>query len=212
MSGLFHRLASRAMGNAATAEPIVPSLFAPVPHTGHLEMTSERAEVAIRPANVPSTLPSIQPSPAGKAVHEAFEANHSHDREPNPSVEPHTVQAIERTQTQPATPAPRRALPQSLNSKIPRQDAPDVQADRPAPRPSAQFIPSTAASQQSPPRPARREADQPDSSSANVIRVSIGRIDVRAELAAPTPAPAPRQRPSGMSLDEYARLRAEGKR
>lgn len=212
MSGLFHRLASRAMGNAAIAEPIVPSVFAPVAHTGHLEMTSERTEVAIRPANVYSTLPSIQPSPAGKAVHETFEANRSHDREPNPSVEPHSLRSIELAQTQPATTAPRRSLPQLLNSTISRQTIPDVQVDRQGAQLPAQFIPSTGSPTQTVPRAARREAEQPDSPSSNVIRVSIGRIDVRAELLAPTSAPAPRQRPSGMSLDEYARLRAEGKR
>jgi hypothetical protein len=211
MSGLFHRLASRAMGNAAIAEPIVPSVFAPVAHTGHLEMTSERTEVAIRPANVSSTLPSIEPSQAENAVHKAFDANHPRDREPDRSVEPQTARSSEPAKSQPTTPAVRRALPQLINPIVPLQHVIDQSADRPAPQRPAQFLPAATPTQMLP-RATRREGEQPDSSSPNVIRVSIGRIDVRAELPAPPSAPPPRQRPSGMSLDDYAKLRAEGKR
>jgi hypothetical protein len=50
------------------------------------------------------------------------------------------------------------------------------------------------------------------SSSETVIRVSIGRIDVRAEMPLPSIAPAPRQRTPGMTLDDYAKQRAEGRR
>ncbi|HET9282422.1 MAG TPA: hypothetical protein VFR24_10735 [Candidatus Angelobacter sp.] len=49
---------------------------------------------------------------------------------------------------------------------------------------------------------------------APVIRVSIGRIDVRAEFAAapPSPAPARNIRPAALSLDEYLKQRSEGRR
>lgn len=49
---------------------------------------------------------------------------------------------------------------------------------------------------------------------APIIRVSIGRIDVRAEFAAATPSPAPARnaRPASLSLDEYLKQRSEGRR
>lgn len=49
---------------------------------------------------------------------------------------------------------------------------------------------------------------------APIIRVSIGRIDVRAEFAAATPSPAPARnaRPAALSLDEYLKQRSEGRR
>jgi hypothetical protein len=212
MSGLFHRLASRALGHAATAEPLVPSVFAPVAHNGPVEMAAERTEVGIRPANASPTLPSIQTGPAEEAVREIFEQHHTRNGEPNRSIDPPIARSIEPGQTQATTPAPMRSLPQLLNPTVPRQDVLDRPANHMVPQLPAQSIPTAASPTPIPPRAARRETEQPDSSLANLIRVSIGRIDVRAELPAPIQAPAPRQRPSGMSLDEYAKLRAEGKR
>ncbi|HKR94993.1 MAG TPA: hypothetical protein VJW55_06510, partial [Candidatus Angelobacter sp.] len=58
------------------------------------------------------------------------------------------------------------------------------------------------------PRDARPAPEAP------IIRVSIGRIDVRAEFAAATPSPAPARniRPAALSLDEYLKQRSEGRR
>lgn len=48
---------------------------------------------------------------------------------------------------------------------------------------------------------------------APIIRVSIGRIDVRAQFPASTPpAPARNARPAAISLEEYLKQRREGKR
>jgi len=48
---------------------------------------------------------------------------------------------------------------------------------------------------------------------APIVRVTIGRIDVRAQFPAPTPTPAARHaRPAALSLEEYSKQRAEGKR
>jgi hypothetical protein len=49
--------------------------------------------------------------------------------------------------------------------------------------------------------------------SAPVIRVTIGRVDVRAEFPAPVsrPRPTPAQ-PVPLSLEDYTRQRREGKR
>lgn len=47
-----------------------------------------------------------------------------------------------------------------------------------------------------------------------VIRVTIGRIDVRAQFPAPAPSPVParRTRPAALTLDDYLKQRSEGKR
>lgn len=45
-----------------------------------------------------------------------------------------------------------------------------------------------------------------------VIRVTIGRVDVRAQFPAPEPSPIRRARPATPSLNEYLKQRSEGKR
>ena len=46
-----------------------------------------------------------------------------------------------------------------------------------------------------------------------VVKVSIGRVEIRAEFPAAVKKTSPPRSPSlGLSLDEYARLRREGKR
>lgn len=54
------------------------------------------------------------------------------------------------------------------------------------------------------PESARRESP--------VIRVTIGRVDVRAQFPAPAPSPQRRARPATPSLNEYLKQRSEGKR
>jgi hypothetical protein len=56
-------------------------------------------------------------------------------------------------------------------------------------------------------------ANSDASSSAPVVKVSIGRVEIRAEFPAAVAKRSPQHSPSlGLSLDEYARLRREGKR
>jgi hypothetical protein len=60
---------------------------------------------------------------------------------------------------------------------------------------------------------ANRERSADASSSAPVVKVSIGRVEIRAEFPAAVAKTFPQRSPSlGLSLDEYARLRREGKR
>jgi hypothetical protein len=56
--------------------------------------------------------------------------------------------------------------------------------------------------------------DLPGTSQPPVIRVTIGRIEVRAVMAPAAPAPLPsRKTPTGtLSLEEYLKQRSEGKR
>jgi len=63
------------------------------------------------------------------------------------------------------------------------------------------------------PPPARRTQPSGEDPAAPVIRVTIGRIDVRAQLSAAPAARAPRRAPpAALSLEDYARERREGKR
>jgi len=60
---------------------------------------------------------------------------------------------------------------------------------------------------------ANRERSADANSSAPVVKVSIGRVEIRAEFPAAVAKRSPQHSPSlGLSLDEYARLRREGKR
>ena len=60
---------------------------------------------------------------------------------------------------------------------------------------------------------ANRERSADASSSAPVVKVSIGRVEIRAEFPPAVAKTSPQRSPSlGLSLDEYARLRREGKR
>jgi hypothetical protein len=46
-----------------------------------------------------------------------------------------------------------------------------------------------------------------------VVRVTIGRVDVRAQFLPPTAPASPRQiRPAALTLDEYMKQRREGVR
>jgi hypothetical protein len=60
----------------------------------------------------------------------------------------------------------------------------------------------------------QRHRDWAASPEAPVIRVTIGRIDVRAQFTASAPSPATtgHKRPGALSLDEYLKQRSEGKR
>ena len=215
MIGLFHRLASRAMGNAPVAEPIVPSVFAPVGRTGQMEMPVEQAEVtAMRPLKASteaSSLPSVQSRAADNIIREVFETR-EREREVNRTIEPSVRPPNKSNERQPPLPD-RRSIPQPPTSTVIRQDVMvEHVADPPVPvRPHSFFPPAPMPTMA---RGERHETDVSEASSSPVVRVSIGRIEVRAEMPAPTAAPAlvQKQRPSGMSLDEYAKLRAEGKR
>jgi hypothetical protein len=62
-------------------------------------------------------------------------------------------------------------------------------------------------------RPTEANVAAPSRAAPEVVRVTIGRIDVRAELSAPNPRPAPRRpEPARLSLDDYLKQRAEGRR
>jgi hypothetical protein len=82
------------------------------------------------------------------------------------------------------------------------------------------LVPSTNLQREAFPAPlsfpgdfANRERSADASSSAPVVKVSIGRVEIRAEFPAAVAKTSPQRSPSlGLSLDEYARLRREGKR
>jgi hypothetical protein len=58
------------------------------------------------------------------------------------------------------------------------------------------------------------ERREPAQSAPPIVRVTIGRIEVRAELSSPKPrsASAPRAKSAAISLDDYLKQRGEGRR
>lgn len=60
----------------------------------------------------------------------------------------------------------------------------------------------------------RRDRVEGPTAEPPVVRVTIGRIDVRAQFAAPaaSPTPARRARPGALTVEEYLKQRSEGKR
>ncbi len=206
MKGLFQRLATRALGIAPVAEPIIAPIFARAPEIAPMRAFSElatrperanspaepsrnaTAEIAKEPA--PTTTESVReiqilldPSfPIQKSSRHTVE--HVHEQHLSTSL-----LNLERRETAP--------LAQAANS-FPSVTPRGSQASRP--------VASTA-------RPNLLRAGQAEErSSEPVVRVYIGRIDVRAEFAAPAAPPPAKTRTPAMSLNDYAKLRAEGKR
>lgn len=209
MSGLFQRMAERALGRAAVAEPMVAPLFSPA--------TEARLFSTVEPTNPALRTP---PSPPVNELHEPKEA-----------AAPVPEQGLTRTDlsihpTLPIDHMPREAaLPAAATARAPslgHPAAPEIENVRrlsPSHRPAtAVTSPYTPAFQPRRGRPASasqvfpQHAPSGESAVEPSIHISIGRIDVRAEIERPAPAPRARPAPPGMSLRDYAKQREEGKR
>jgi hypothetical protein len=111
----------------------------------------------------------------------------------------------------------RPATPSSSASAAALPAAPPLRLVRPAqsadPLPLA--LPHRAAPPAAGPRStrhaARRAAEAHDPAPAPVIEVTIGRVEVRAEVSGPKPAPR-RAAPPAMTLEDYLRRRRGGER
>lgn len=228
MSDFLGRLAGRAMAAVPVAQPLLPSAFAAA------SAPSTFTETAIEHEAEP---PPVRKTPAG-APTDASEVPEAHTQPAESNViEPRTAPAIaprDKAQQQPvqqhgapvrvaaATAVQAEAVPISvaapvqpsrveLDQSIPRQAAPDLEAPlsprRPAPpagkrqaeRPIQTVVHQMAAAEPELPRQS--------------VRVTIGRVDVRAEFPTPAaPAPARRNESRTLSLDQYLEQRLGGKR
>jgi hypothetical protein len=83
-----------------------------------------------------------------------------------------------------------------------------ARAPRPAPAPVARIAAREANGESA----AQAEPHAASAANAPIIRIHIGRIDVRAERETPAPKPVRKPVTPQLTLEEYARLRSRGER
>jgi hypothetical protein len=197
MADFLSRLAERSLGRAPLARPVVAPLFATGPELGaEGEAPDDGASAAA--AAVPSTAPdagptTLPPAPLGRELVSAAPATGT----------ARTVEA-----RSPAEPDAR--TPGSVERARPEGTRPRT-AD-PGPMGTPAVLPATPARvdlrdpEPARPRPQVASPAHETEPSAPVVRVFIGRIDVRAVVPPPVPArPAPSRTEDRLSLGEYLR-------
>jgi hypothetical protein len=238
MSDFLHRLAARALGDGPVVQPRVPTIFAPddglerrgapsewsgrapaLPlETGFRETDGDARQATlaqpIEPirADSPRCVDAASPigtDPSRDAIRVAID---DAPLLPSIPIEPFGAQAGP-TQTVDSVPtrAGNRLEPATVSlasaeipPAAPRRDAGPPQAASAQERPLIASLPLPTRHLE----PARRESQPP------VIRVTIGRIDVRADFPAPAAhdATTRKARSTARSLDDYLKERIEGKR
>jgi hypothetical protein len=204
MTHFLSRLVDRARGTASRVEPLIRSSFAPV---GERETTPD-VEASRLPADESKTASNPQHEIRGSSANEstvrpltAGEANEA-KLEESPLLVPHHS-------------VPERESDR-LSSTMPRTSTADTPAES-----STTVTPRKVARATLHPRSTHGKQRDVDSSAissdhgraAPVVRVTIGRIDVR---AAPAPASPPRRAAAAakpaLALDAYLKSRKEGTR
>jgi hypothetical protein len=202
MSHFLTRLVERARGTAQRVEPIIAPLFAPAP-------LSEISEEVVVPTQL--TTPEIplatetRPSPPPLVRQQTDSATRLGVTQKNSiEVTRETLLVPLEIPEQPAAPAIRQKELAAGKTALPRRSAlPPQPQRRPFVRQSTRE-PRPVVSAHFPAAPAQSISEPP------IVRVTIGRIDVR---AAPAPAAATRKTapPSGpkLTLDAYLKARKE---
>ncbi len=227
MSHLLARLVERTRGTLPRVEPIIAPRFAPAPIN---EIATEvEAPAAVRSRATQAALPNE--TPARPSVRQGIEPPRGEESRREEVAAPRPEQFLVPQQTHPSYSSPsvvRRASPEEIgapprpNEASPEQSVAEAAATRPGSAPPATTQPSRilVAGGVDPGHPSampgtRRAAGIQPNESQNeppIVRVTIGRIEVRAE----TPAPPPRKTPSPprptLSLDTYLKERKEGRR
>ena len=191
-------------------------------------MAFEAAQLSVSaPVSAPPTAAPRQPLAAPMAV-----VPTTPDRSPvdqplqslRNSTTGDVVPPSARSSTRPSSARRHEARQQGRPTSLPIQDAPlATQTTGDAPSSVIPSIPATVGARPAvaphvesvtPVTPATPTVSPPVSQSAPTIRVTIGRIDVRAVM--PPAPPAPRSRPSRpgptLSLEDYLQQRREGRR
>jgi hypothetical protein len=227
MRGFLKRLGARALGLAQVVQPIVPTIFDPGHAAGGIpaaepeqaEPRNDRptASAAAVPVPGPRSMKRVRRDAREPADWEGPRAAVSEDeREHEHNGRAHDHGRRERA-VETLPPAGREA---AIVLSAPQEGARPEAADGHWSRPGLSVVPRVAPQPQ---QPLSREnhaavGARRDPAAATqgppVIRVTIGRIDVRADV--PTPAPAraattPLRAPM-LSLDDYLKQRNEGKR
>ncbi len=262
MANFLNRMAARALGSVAMAQPVVPAMFTPgfglvqsvVPRdaglVGHVSEVAVVADPAtpttLEPAR-DATLPrEWRPSDSRLAVGDASAVppprSLSEEEKASPAIHarrlspataatqaaqlalpPVSVSAIpdlQGDQAETFTPdrvvvankSDEKVTDADLRTKVAPLIAPEVMsARRPHTHPFLSGPGSTSRDRGS---ATRRDQGASASPGPPVVRVTIGRIDVRAQFPAPAPSPVParRARPAALTLEDYLKQRSEGKR
>jgi hypothetical protein len=203
MSDFLSRLAGRALGVEPVVQPVIPAMAAP----------ASREETFKEGEGFPEAVhdsPVIERAADPRAVG----LNRS---EPAPSQTPASPhQHIRERETVSATDVrATRMADQPLHEprvSEPLADTPDEAdgLDRTIPAATNSYLQPSAIA----PHALIADRREVASSAPPIVRVTIGRIEVRAELPSPkdrTPA-APRPKNSAISLDDYLKKRTEGRR
>jgi hypothetical protein len=237
MTSFLNRLAARAVGLAPTAQPLVPAIFTP---GFGAETRHPFPEIAIERVATPATVTESAARatlPREWAVHRSPELGSDSAQErpkilplSEPQSEPASpallqrdtglsaIQPVERFVTDASLPA---AEPVSLVDTARRRPLNNHAASPDSENALDSLLPKRAALRALEIRPARPAvtAASPHNQVGRIghespmVRITIGRIDVRAQFTSSAPVPAARQqRPATLSLDEYLKQRSEGKR
>lgn len=227
MSGYLERLGARALGLAPVAQPIVPTIFdpgtGPGPGAAGSSLVAEpepaeprqdrpvasaavpslgsRGERALRDAREPAAWDGPRAA-LGESEREHAPDDRAHDRGP-------WERAVE---TLP--PAGREAaLVLAAPRDGGRREAAEERGSEPVPSMVLRVAPPPLSTRDHHATMSEQRDPAATAKSAPVIRVTIGRIDVRAEFPAPAPARAatPPRAPM-LSLEDYLKQRKEGKR
>jgi hypothetical protein len=237
MADFLGRLAARSLGVAPVAQPVIPAMFAA---GGSAERWSpEAGSVAGTAVGQMDTAPS--PNTQSRTTIEnapLVEEINSNPRAEQPPLLANTI-ARSNASSIVAGSVSRQIRSESSNRNRTPILAPDntqqenagvVTSVIPGARQSLNSFeqivtPTTIQSTREPAPPGFLSSSYNDSGSrsrssaraslpaAPVVRVSIGRVEVRAEFPAPASRPSVRQAtPPTLSVEEYARQRSEGKR
>jgi hypothetical protein len=215
MSDYLSRLVERSRGGVPQLQPVIAPIHAPSsPWLGDEVAESESSSArAVRTTTHDGTVtPPLKSPPLPAAQEERWSGDtitsqpaiHAHASEPPQKI------AISGNDTAPATTPPRADDP------LPVPATPRRPSNTPLPPSAAQKAPTAVRPQRivrSAPAAAARQDHEP-TTPPQTIRVTIGRVDVRAIMpAASTPAPrASQPKPQHQSLEDYLRTGSSGAR
>jgi len=211
MSDYLTNLAARALGVAIAARPR-PSLFeprrgvaeAPAPEPERAGVEPSRTEPAL-PGRAPARRvepPAVRP-PAEPRRPPARESSPVPDGKRTPREPKVPAQALIRRHTAPPAPAEPPTSEAEPMAPVPRGERAEVRSPHDRPARQLRLAPTEPASVLTarPPRPPvpAREAEP------STVRVTIGRVDVRAVTPEQPPPKRKPKPPPRMTLDEYLR-------
>jgi hypothetical protein len=210
MSDFLSRLAGRSMGLAPVVQPAIPAITSPVPRNGSLPEDESFREASDELIETASPV-----SPSLSAAHDGIPQTPA-----NAPFAPSLTQRHRDVVTGPATEnllnAGRAPLESALDATLlqpgPTRDH-TARASLTHPAWDRTFREATPSH---PPESAPERTDRRSLSptASPVVRVTIGRVEVRAEFASPKvrQAAAPQPKPAAISLDDYLKQRSEGRR